>query len=295
MSRTAQEAVNLAFELEQITIPIADIAPLRVVSEKTKKTKKYDQIRSSVQFSGLAEPPVVTRDASAPGKFILLDGHVRLAVLKEMQVTKVTCLVATDDEAYTYNKRINRLATVQEHQMILKAIERGVPEETIAKVLNVNVSSIRTKRRLLVGICPEAVDLLKDKHVPVNTFSELRKMKPLRQIEAAELMVAMNKYSITYAKSLVGATSPSLLVESARPKKVVGLTSEQIELMEQESAKLDREFRLLEDSYGEDHLDLVLAVGYVKRLIENARVVRFLAQRYPELLTEFQNITDTSH
>jgi hypothetical protein len=34
-------------------------------------------------------------------------------------------------------------------------------------------------------------------------------MSPLRQIEAAELMVAMNKYTISYAKSLVAADTVS--------------------------------------------------------------------------------------
>lgn len=106
-------------------------------------------------------------------------------------------------------------------------------------------------------------------------------------------MVVMNKYSVAYAKSLVGATLPSQLVDSANPKKVGGLSDEQIALMEQESEKLDREFRLLEETYGEDHLDLVLATGYVKRLIENAWVVRYLAQHYPELLMEFQKITES--
>nr|WP_286189632.1 plasmid partitioning protein RepB C-terminal domain-containing protein [Labrenzia sp. R5_0] len=203
-------------------------------------------------------------------------------------------MIATDDEAYTYNKRISRLAIVQEHQMILRAIERGVPQETIARVLNVNISSIRSKSRLLVGICPEVVDLLKDKHVPMNTFTELRKMKPLRQIEAAQLMVTMNKYSITYARSLVSATPSAQLVETAKSKKNGGLSDEQIALMEQESANLDREVRLIEETYGKDHLDLVIAVGYLRRLLENARVVRYLAQHYPELLTEFQNITESS-
>jgi hypothetical protein len=40
--------------------------------------------------------------------------------------------------------------------MILKAIERGVSEDRLASVLNVNPDHIRRKRRLLVGICPEA-------------------------------------------------------------------------------------------------------------------------------------------
>jgi len=39
-------------------------------------------------------------------------------------------LIADDDEAFTYNKRVNRLATVQEHYMIVKALERGVSKRS---------------------------------------------------------------------------------------------------------------------------------------------------------------------
>ena len=292
MRASPRTTVAFAFEPEPVHIAIADISPLRLVPEAMKRTKKYGQIRTSIQYSGLAEPPVVARDRSEAGKYLLLDGHLRLAVLQELGQVDVVCLIATDDEAYTYNKRVNRLAIVQEHQMILKAVERGVPEDVIAKVLDVNIANIRMKRRLLEGICPEAVELLKDKHVPMNTFTELRKMKPIRQIEAAQLMVAMNKYSIAYAKSLVGATPPAQLID-AEKSKLGGLSDTQIALMEQESANLDREFRLLEESYGTDHLDLVVATGYVRRLMENVRVVRYMAQTHPELLAEFQKISES--
>ena len=56
--------------------------------------------------------------------------------------------------------------------MILKAIERGVSEERIAKALNVDVESIRRKRRLLDGICTEAAEILKDKHIAIHAFIE---------------------------------------------------------------------------------------------------------------------------
>lgn len=176
--------------------------------------------------------------------------------------------------------------------MILKAIERGVPEERIAQVFNVNVAHIRLKRRLLKGICPEAVELLTDKFVPMTTFAELRKMVAVRQVEAAQLMIAMNKFSINYAKSLVGATPQSQLVDSSQPKKVTGLSDAQMALMEQESASLDREFRLIEENYGTDNLNLVVATRYIGRLLGNVRIVRYLAQHYPELLAEFQKIAD---
>jgi len=115
-------------------------------------------------------------------------------------------------------------------------------------------------------------------------------MTPLRQIEAAELMVAMNKYTVSYAQSLLAATPESQLVESTKPKRVKGLSKEQIALMERESVNLEREFRIAEKSYGADHLDLVVTSGYLARLISNARVVRYLAQHHREILAEFQKI-----
>ena len=175
--------------------------------------------------------------------------------------------------------------------MILNAVRNGVSEERLARALNVNIASIRVKRNLLVGICEEAADLLRDKHVPMSAFTELRKLKPMRQIVAAEMMIAMNRYSTSYAKSIVMGTSDDQLV-LGRQKAVAGLTQEQIAIMERESAELDREFKLIEQSYGSDHLDLVLAAGYVSNLLGNARVVRHLAQHHANLLSEFQKIAD---
>lgn len=112
---------------------------------------------------------------------------LRLEVLRDRSLVEIECLVSTEDEAFTYNKRVNRIAIIQEHRMILKAVENGVSEARIAKALNVDVASIRRRRKLLDGICAGAVELLKEKHLTLNSFSELRKLAPIRQIEAAEL------------------------------------------------------------------------------------------------------------
>jgi hypothetical protein len=63
-------------------------------------------------------------------------------------------------------------------------------------------------------------------------------------------------------------------------------------LMERESANMEREFKMAEQSYGPDHLDLVLAKGYLGKLLGNARVVRYLAQHHQEFLAEFQRIAE---
>ena len=137
-------------------LAIADIQPLKIVSDAVKKTPKYAQIVASIGEIGIVEPTGVTRDRNDPGKYLLLDGHLRIEALKDSGETEVVCLISIEDEAFTYNKRVNRIAIIQEHRMILKAIERGVSEERIAKSLNVDVASIKRKRRLLDGICSEA-------------------------------------------------------------------------------------------------------------------------------------------
>jgi ParB-like nuclease domain len=86
-------------------------------AEAVKKTPKYAQIATSMHELGIIEPPVVARDQTHPGKYLLLDGHSRIEVLKDKGQTEVTCLISTDDEAFTYNKRVNRLAMIQEHRM----------------------------------------------------------------------------------------------------------------------------------------------------------------------------------
>ena len=58
----------------------------------------------------------------------LLDGGIA--------TTDDAAVVAADDEAFTYNKRVNRLAPIQEHYMIVRAIERGVSMQKLARALN---------------------------------------------------------------------------------------------------------------------------------------------------------------
>jgi ParB-like chromosome segregation protein Spo0J len=290
--RQSLDNVVNAFEVVCVPIAFEAILPLKLISDSLRKTPKYAQIEASIREVGLVEPPVVARDRADSGKYLLLDGHLRIDILKKMGRTEAACLISTDDEGYTYNKRVNRLAIIQEHKMIAKAVERGVPEHRIASALNVDVQSIIRKRRLLQGICAEVADILKDKHIGLNTFSELKKMLPLRQIEAAELMVAMNKFTLSYARSLVAATPEAQLVEEMKPKQVKGITDEQLALMERESVSLQREFRIAEKSYGTDHLDLVLTNGYVAKLLGNARIVRYLAQNHRDILTEFQKLAE---
>jgi hypothetical protein len=284
--------VQLGFENDCVTIPVADILPVRVLSKSIKSSRKYTQITASIREIGLVEPPVVARNGDASGSWLLLDGHVRIEVLKDLGQEQVECLVSTDDEAFTYNKRISRIAPIQEHRMILKAIERGVSEEKIAAALDLNPRSIQRKVKLLDGICPEAVTILNDKACTAAVFTTLRKMIPLRQIEAAELMVNANNYSVAYISAILAGTPQAQLVEANKPKRINGVTPQAVARMEKELARLQEGITQIQDTYGQDHLQLTVLRGYVGKLLGNARVVRYLMQTRPEFLSEFQTIAE---
>jgi hypothetical protein len=170
-------AIAQAFGSDFVVIPITSILPVKAIEKTVKSSHKYRQIAASVREIGLVEPPAVIRDARDANSYLLLDGHIRIEVLRDLGQTEVECLISTDDEAFTYNKRISRLSPVQEQRMIAKAIERNVPKDKIARALDINVRSIARKVQLLNGICEEAVGLLKDKMCPLAVFDVLRKLR----------------------------------------------------------------------------------------------------------------------
>lgn len=286
--------IKVGFDAQTVDLQLSQIIPIKMVSAVTRESQKFKQILASIREVGVIEPPVVAPDSQNRNRYILLDGHLRVEALKQIGEDEVTCLVSTDDEAFTYNKHINRLSTVQEHRMIVRAVERGVPEEKIAKALNVNVASIVRKRTLLDGICEEATDLLKDKMVSGKVFGILKRMKAFRQIECAMLMNDAGAYSYSYAQALLAATPKSQLNDPEKPKKLKGLDDDQMARMESEMASLQREYRLIEENYGAENLNLTIAKGYLSTLLGNAKVVRYLAQNHSGILTQFQKISETA-
>ncbi len=241
---------------------------------------------------GLVEPPAVIRDSRDSQSYLLLDGHLRIEVLRDLGATEVECLISTDDEAFIYNKRISRLSPVQEQRMIAKAIERDVPRDKIARALDINVRSLTRKVQLLDGICEEAIGLLKDKICPMAVFDVLRKMSPMRQVETAELLINANNFSVSYASAILAGTPQAQLVDAQTPKRLKGMTAEAIARMERELTRLQEAITSIQDSYGQDHLHLTVVKGYLTKLIGNERIAKYLARYPPEFLSEFQKIAE---
>lgn len=286
--------VKHAFEHQIIPVLLDRILPTRTLDRDIEQSKKYLTILTSIRELGVIEPLAVHRqktDVQGEAAFVLLDGHLRLYALRALGASEALCLLSTDDEGFTYNRQINRLTPVQENKMILAAIHKGISPALIAKVLGINVERIHQRQHLLDGIAPEVVEMLKVKMVSQNVFRTLRKMKPMRQIEAVELMVSANCFTQTYASMVLVATRPDMLIEK-KAKLSNDVSIEEISRMEREMEKLYHDYKVVEDTLGETMLILVVAKGYLARLLRNETISGYLNRCHAELLGELTAIME---
>ena len=283
------DPVKAAFEKQVVLLPLDIIVPQREVTHGHRSGEFYKQLTASLKHVGVIEPLVVY--PRGPGDYLLLDGHVRLEILKSIGTKEVKCLLATDDEAYTYNRHVNHVPAVAQHFMLLEALKNGLTEERIAAALDVSLDSIRAKRDLLNGICSEAVQILADKQLSPKVFWILRRMKPIRQIEAAEHMVAGGTFTVPFAKALLAVTKPEMLEEQAAADKKLQATSIAARsMLEEQNEFLLRDLKSVEESYGTDVLTLTVACGYLDRLLTNPKIERYMARNHADILQALQKL-----
>jgi hypothetical protein len=282
--------IRLAFEQECIQIPLANLCASKALLPTIKDSQKYQQIKQSIGVIGLVEPLVVMRDINENNKFLVLDGHLRLEALIELNIEHVLCLLSKDDEAFTYNKNVNRLSAVQEHHMIVKANESGVAAEALGKALGLSEVSIKQRFKLLNGICDEAISLLADKSVPRKVFPILKAMKPFRQIDVANVMINLNNYSVKFANAMLQGTPADQLLQNKRGRTKNGSVLESLQRLERELATVQEDTKLIEETYGPANLQLTIIKTHIISLLDNARIVKWLLKNNPEYLEQLQLI-----
>lgn len=164
----------------------------------------------------------------------------------------------------------------------------------IAATLSVDVAEIRKRRDPLSGICDEAVTLLRQRNITAKALREIKRATLMRQIEMAELMVAANNYSADYARCLIVATSDKQLIDTDKSKMLPEIKAEDLSRMEREMDMLGKDFLMIEESHGKNTLNLVLALAYLRKLMDHASIVKYLTQRHADILGEFQKLVESS-
>ncbi len=279
---------KLGFLPDLLLLKVNQLVPEKPVDDRMRADKKYRQIAASVKHVGVIEPLVVYRKGQ--GKYRVIDGNKRLDILKEQGATDVRCLLTTDDEAYTYNKRVNYLSPIGEHFMILRALSH-VSEERIAAAADVDVATIRSKRNLLDGVCPEAVEVLKNKRVTPGAFRALRRMKPLRQVDVARFMIAANDFTERFVQALLVGTSRDQLARPPSEKKPARADMLRMRAaLERETEVLLRDYQSVEATYGKEVLTLSVFCAHLKRLLGRERIARYLGKRHPDLFEQVQRV-----
>jgi len=283
----------LGFDMETCQVPLDALLPSKKVVNGTMSTRKYKQVVSSISEIGLIEPLSVIQPDPDKSEYLVLDGHLRTLALKELGIESAPCLLAKDDETFSYNHRINRLSTVQEHYMLRRAIDRGVSRERLARAFNVNLSAINRRINLLEGICPEAIELLQDKQFTPEVTRIIRNMKAARQIEAVELMVSSNTITVAHAEALLKATPAELRTDVSPVPRDKSSSLEQLAKLEKEMSQVQTQYKDAEQNYGSDLLNLVVAKGYLTKLLSNEAVKGHIQSIEPDVLEQFELVVNT--
>jgi hypothetical protein len=277
--------MNTGFLSETVELPVSELHPLFPDKINHKKNSMYLRILSSIKEIGIIEPLVVIERGS---RYYIKDGYLRWKALQELGIEKVECLVGTDGDVYTYNKRVNKLAPVQAFNMISQAVSNGVSIERIASTLNVKVEWVNRMGVLLVGIAPEIIERLKKRVVAQALFEELKKVTFKRQVEIVSMLEAANDFSVKYAKALVLATPNEMRIRKGYNYKYLSL-DEREELAGQ-LQKLEIEFRNASSTFRDNVFNLVKLSGYIRKILNNSTTSEYLNQNYPDILMEFEKI-----
>jgi hypothetical protein len=141
-------------------------------------------------------------------------------------------------------------------------------------------------------VAPEAASLLKNRQAAPKVFSVLKKMKPYRQIEAAEMMVAANKFTATYAGMILVATRSEALVDDPKSKKRDEILPEDLAKLEAEMERLRQDCQAVEDEIGDTMLSLVVAKSFMARLLRNENIHGHLKRHHGDLLASLVSTMD---
>lgn len=267
-----------AFDLNSIRINIEDLEET-AHRKNYRNLVSYASILSSIREVGIIQPLVVCL-SNKKGRYKILDGHIRFYALKELNQQYVYCIIANDDERYTFDAQINNLSTFQKAAMISKAVKSNVPLERIAAALAMSEKQILSDMNVTEGLDAKVVAILRTANVTANALKELRKVKNVRQIQIAQHMKAVHNFSFTFVSSLVSSSLPCHFVDPNQRTKNNRVDFTEITALEHESTSLEEQAQKSLEKYNQHIFELSIIIGFLKRLIANERINGYMMRNF---------------
>jgi hypothetical protein len=137
-------------------------------------------------------------------------------------------------------------------------------------------------RRQLEGICPEVTRLLEPHRLGIRCFAAIRRMKPLRQIEAAEHMIASNNFTLPFQRAIPLVTKPEMLNKRDLKGRLLSVHGPANALLAREHEGLVLGLKAVECSFGSDMLCLAVSLNILsalRRILRSRDIWRRLAPK----------------
>lgn len=200
------------------------------------------------------------------------------------------------------SKALRPILAVAEFRTLLKSegfatMPRTLAERTLGDHTNAPHAEDDTNEAVVIsqelvrGISLDVLDLLQDCIVSPKIFGLLRQVVPRRQLEIVQIMIGLAKVKVQFAKTLIALTPHSQLANPLAPRnQFARITADRLAAMETELAVVSDVFRNAVAHFGRWGIELVAAQGYLNQLMNNPKILRYLAHEFPDQLQEFNRV-----
>ncbi|MGX1100518.1 plasmid partitioning protein RepB C-terminal domain-containing protein [Amorphus sp. MBR-141] len=109
-------------------------------------------------------------------------------------------------------------------------------------------------------------------------------------------MIAANSITAAHADALLKAPPPEQPTDykPPKPEEPKGDPLEQIVKLEREMTQFQKKYKDAEESHGSELLNLVVAKGYLTKLVADEAVRSWLGSNTPEILEQFELVINTT-
>jgi hypothetical protein len=128
---------------------------------------------------------------------------------------------------------------------------------------------------------------------PASPAAEVSEPHASERAVSIELMIANNTITVAHAEALLKATPPEQRADvkpAEREKKTAPI--EQIEKLQKEMDQVQESYTQAEENYCSDLLNLVVAKGYLTKLLANGGVKSYIGRHEPVILTHLDLVVN---
>ena len=138
------------------------------------------------------------------------------------------------------------------------------------------------------GICPGALKKIGPDPKYPGFYSLLRRVKPQRQQQIADLMSMSADHSLSFLNLLIAGSKESDFV--GKKRRTRGISRQELATIEKSFRSLENSFRSLAPAYPDNAYALVVTEAYLRGLLNNARVASYLNSVHPEIFEDLKGL-----